>query len=580
MPFLEPSRPEGLPTEKALLIRRGRFCDIRPTLCAASIQLAAIEYLSAMVSAIPIPKALVFSPFKDKLNSPLYRKALRNGLDSVMKELMVATIIVWLWSNHEQPFQKAFKINGRIDVDPDCKWLIQAAVDQAVDALSLEINHQVATGSGPFVDVFAAKKDATSVATESSASDNIRRAQVCTATTVSKSLVEKMFLSDRLNEAIPQFQNLVDYLDELRACALLVKAQERVMLANLVARKTTMNESFACAYTSSMIRAGEVLGQDKLFEAVQDAKSSTCSMLPHDILTGEGNAWEDPCKPDEGFSIRLTGTDLMRRAHARATIHKSMKKLQDRNHVRGGVPDFGPYVDPSVAASVPTAQVKFEGNASPRFDSKKRRPSIGDLMMQPGTGSAQARAWSLYEPRHTCDQVDWRPNLVENTPYGLHRRGEIVRSLSVSLSSRSGEPRSMKKSKRALSAAVSSPLVVSQAIAPSANGEDMLPRSTQEINWAEVAGIFQKVEVPKKVRDDPALPARAILAPCYRQVDLIELQDGESDTEEDLDDEIVLAKHEVVLERMKQKIDDYLSKQKEQQQDRRRKNASQKQGSK
>ena len=36
---------------------------------------------------------------------------------------------------HQSSFEKAFTKSGRIDVDPECKWLINAAIDAAMKAL-------------------------------------------------------------------------------------------------------------------------------------------------------------------------------------------------------------------------------------------------------------------------------------------------------------------------------------------------------------------------------------------------------------------------------------------------------------
>jgi len=46
---------------------------------------------------------------------------------------------VWLWNYHEDEFQVAFTKSGRIDVDPTCKWLVQAAVDASIRALTAHI---------------------------------------------------------------------------------------------------------------------------------------------------------------------------------------------------------------------------------------------------------------------------------------------------------------------------------------------------------------------------------------------------------------------------------------------------------
>jgi hypothetical protein len=61
-------------------------------------------------------------------------------------QVVIAVILVWLWAQHKESFQRAFVKSGRIDVDPECKWLIQTAVDAAVRALMLDIADTVARG--------------------------------------------------------------------------------------------------------------------------------------------------------------------------------------------------------------------------------------------------------------------------------------------------------------------------------------------------------------------------------------------------------------------------------------------------
>lgn len=59
---------------------------------------------------------------------------------------MISVILAWLWAQHKESFQRAFAKSGRIDVDPECKWLIQTAVDAAARALMLDIADTIARG--------------------------------------------------------------------------------------------------------------------------------------------------------------------------------------------------------------------------------------------------------------------------------------------------------------------------------------------------------------------------------------------------------------------------------------------------
>jgi hypothetical protein len=203
-----------------------------------------------------------------------------------------------------------------------------------------------------------------------------------------------------------------------------------------------------------------------------------------------------------------------------------------------------------------------------------------DSQVPAGTGSARAKSWAVYDPNHAARPLEWKPDHSENTPYGLHRVGEKVRSLSVSLSARSGEPRSIKKAKKAISAATTQTSVsLASQKSSSDPGELRVPKSSREIDWADIAGIFQSVEVPRKSpptkTSDKGQPGksskghgpsssgvagRTIFAPYCKKIDPDAIiaageEDEEPETEEeDVSDETVLARHQVVLDKMKAKL--------------------------
>jgi len=345
--------------------------------------------------------------------------------------------------NHEADFQLAFEKKGRIDVDPDCKWLIQTAVvDTAVRELTADYTDSISKGKGVFAEASIARKVQVhtklfhpGVFTGEPEKETARKLEGHIAAVVSKALMVKVHLDPFANFAVPEFAKILAYLDESRLGALRAKSQERVLLANLLARKTMISESFSHAYVSAMVRAGEALGHGKLFEFAQNEYALVSTMIPYDIFTDETGAWEEPCKTDGWcFPSCLCGDDLLKRAHARAMFHKSLRKLQDRHTIRGGVPDNGPYPDSSerdqkggqgadvVAASAPS-----------RPNLKRRYSSIAEPPPPPGTGSAKATSWAVYDPKHTSEPLDWQSHHLENKPYGRHRRGERHRSLSVSL---------------------------------------------------------------------------------------------------------------------------------------------------
>ena len=174
------------------------------------------------------------------------------------------------------------------------------------------------------------------------------------------------------DSTIPQFNNLINYLDECRKSALFAKSEERALLAAVVSRKATMSYGFSHAYVSAIVRAGEALGHGSLFEAVQNESCGVSTMIPYDVFTDESGAWEDPCRPRIGYTEGLTGDEVVRRAHARAMIQKSLKKLQDRQSVKGGTQIPGPYVD---SGNSSTNSGSTKTSSASRGGSHRRRSS-------------------------------------------------------------------------------------------------------------------------------------------------------------------------------------------------------------
>jgi hypothetical protein len=574
MTFVAPDVPAGLSTHKADQIRSSKFHRVRTQLDPSEYGIA-VEFLLSAGAAVPIPKGLVLGPLKERLNTPGFKSAGVNSAPPISREVIAAAILIWLWATHEPIFRAAFEKNGRIDVDPECKWLVQTAVDTAVCELSLEIAESMAHGEGAFAEASAARKAApptTDAATlphaETTYAVASRKLDVCTASIVCGALSVEMYVADDMNSVIPKYSQLVEYLDEARLGALRAKSQERALLASLIARMTIMTENFAQAYVSAMVRAGEALGHGRLFEVAQDEEVASSTMIPYDIFIDENGAWEDPCKPDDGFTPMMTGDDLMRRSHARAMIQKSLRKLQDRNHIRGGTPIYGPFVEPSSGTdpAVPANAVDTKEQtqtASPRAGAKRRMVHMNEPAMAPGSGSAAAKSWAVYNPKHICRPLDWDPDELENSPYGLHPRGDRMRAGSVA-AGRSGQFMDVANPHGPFNiAAVQS---------------DLLLPSTVEIDWVELASIFQNVEVTRKAsRYRPAEPEKptaidgVIYAPSCRELQgELSTDSAESDTEEDLSEEATLASHQVVLDSMKSKLEAFLEARKKQQE--RRKN--------
>jgi hypothetical protein len=356
----------------------------------------------------------------------------------------------------------------------------------------------------------------------------------------------------------------------MRELALKAKCIERVFLAAIIAQRATMSETFADAYVSSMVRAGEALGHGELFEMVQDEETSTSTMMPYDIFSDETRAWEDPCRPAHGFTLNLSGEDLVRRAHARAMIIKSLKKMQDRNRIKGGTSDAGPYTERNHLQGHTLIEAKALQRT--QIGSLKRRAS-SSLPEQPArvwTGSGQTTSIHQHNPHHVSAPLIWDTISIENLPYGQH--SHAYKPCALSLSSPEllkGEATDNDQKVRSVYSAVRSSL---QGDATSSG--TFLQRSTEEVDWADVAKAFVTVDlaegsIPSRRRTSKASSpghqqarnrlSTTIFAPFCNRVDDSLVVNGESDSgDEDLADETILRRHQVVLDSMKERLDKFM----------------------
>jgi len=313
-----------------------------------------------------------------------------------------------------------------------------------------------------------------------------------------------------------------------------------------------------------MVRAGEAIGHGELFEVVQNEEVKVSTMIPYDVFTDESGAWEDPCRPEESFTKGLTGDDLMRRAHARAMIQKSLKKLQDRHSIKGGTPNSGAYTDPPNSNSNTDSSKSPSGSGSSSGRGWGKRRSSLEPKFPPGTGSAQATSMTLYEPQHHSTPLEWDSKDPENNPYGKFYSAK---------SSGNGKRRSSDtggKSPRG-----GGNIVVRSRSLSVGGHTEVAPasgyaRSTHEIAWTDIASVFesQNVQLPVKKKKKEVAEAhsiskdKTIYAPFVRQTDTIpdiySDSESESDTEEDISDAMVLSRHQEVLDEMKHKLSDFL----------------------
>ena len=144
---------------------------------------------------------------------------------------------------------------------------------------------------------------------------------------VSEALWKEFRIDNDMDNVIGKLGPLVKHLDHQRMEALKAKVHERTLLAALISRRTKMSEAFSHSYTSAVVRAGEALGHEDICDVAQDEAAKASTLMPYDFFDDELGAWEDPCRPSGGFIAGLTGDELVHRAHARAMLQKSMRRL-------------------------------------------------------------------------------------------------------------------------------------------------------------------------------------------------------------------------------------------------------------
>lgn len=365
------------------------------------------------------------------------------------------------------------------------------------------------------------------------------------------------------------FGEMVEFLDEMRMGALKARCCERALLGNLIARRATVSEPFSHAYVSSLLRAGEALGHGELFELVQDEQTGSCTMMPYDIFSDETGAWEDPCRLQAGFTEGMSGEDLVRRAHARAMIQKSLRKMQDRNNIRGGTSNPGPYSDapqgtPSPAGAAGTEKAPV---GRPPSAGRRRTFSLSDNAAQGGTGAGVATSTLQYNPNHHSSPLFFDSESIENLPYGRHVQGARPRAYSLSRVQVQNADSSRGTKRGRASSTISSNATT--APTPQERPDGGLITSTEQVEWADVAKIFHDVKLSRSAAKRAKIAAHSapktsgtIIAPFCRRIDDLNLatdSDDESDEEdEDLSNEAIISRHQIVLDEMKKKLDKFM----------------------
>jgi len=340
-------------------------------------------------------------------------------------------------------------------------------------------------------------------------------------------------------------EDLLVLLVNLRTEALQAKTQERVLLAALASRCGSMSEAFSNAYVSAIVRAGVALGHENVCEMGQDEGSRASTMLPYDYFHDAFGVWEEPCRPTTGFHSAIGSDELKKRAHARSVIQKSMKKLQSRLGLQGGILDGGPYFpiqsknkskQPTMAAAPP-----IQRSAS---GSLKRRASYDD-------GAGQE---SNFNPEHYIAPMMWNPTGISNLPYGQYE-GAIPGATGLPYGQYEGAipGATGKKKKRKLDSSQGDVVALSSAAQHC---------SSQEYEWEDVANMFfQGAAVDYDFGSNVQLGKKKIYAPYVNDFDRSTLKtlsaedEGGSSPDEDISDETMLQRHQQVLDDMKIKLD-------------------------
>jgi len=550
-----PMRPEGLPSKIADTIADGKFYDAcilrkaNPSIPKESL----VEFLLSLSRATPIPETLISNLLVQTMDTKSFRVKLRSfiGIDvaaSDARDVVIAAIKVWLWTEHEESFQKAFVANKKIESDSDCTWLLKVSVRKSVFALSRVYGEE---------DLF--KK-------------SVPKSEI--ATIVSQALANKVVVDSNMSLSLPMLGNLVSLLDSLRMEALKAKTQERVLLAALLSRRYNVSEAFSDAYVSSVIRAGEALGHEEVCEIVQDEECRASTMLPYDFFCDHRGVWEEPCRPPTGYHPDVTADELVKRAHARAAFQKSMKKLQTRLGLRGGVSDGGPYcpVTPSstpapspTAAHTPNPAILYRSTSS----TLKRKGSqiLGETSLVIGAGATGLPDSLLNPPSHLSTPLTWDMNNSSNLPYGRHNTGDRPGIVSV------GGPSFMDIKRRKTSHAPN----YNKNTSSEGNKFTHKYRSTLEIEWGDVAKMFLSGGSRRNIFGKPGDMGIAnlkdkgtIIAPFIKEFDFDSFASRQQEKEElissdeDISDETVFRRHQEVLDGMKRKLDAALQKRQQQ----------------
>lgn len=488
-----------------------------------------------MGAVVPIPKELIADILLEKLSMSNFQLRLHEFVGSsssasAFRDVIIAIISTWLWAEHKASFKELIEVkNWKNGAHPSYKWLIDLTVETTLSAMATSFDSRPSR-----------KRD--------DMAKEISNEQV--AIIASQALANEVYVDNRVDASFPILEDLQTLLDSLRTNALQARTQERVLLAALASRCGIMSEAFSNAYVSSIVRSGVALGHENVCEIGQDEECRASTMLPYDFFHDHVGVWEEPCRPITGYHPSIGGDELKQQAHARSVIQKSMKQLQNRHGLKGGISDGGPYFPvaskDSPAPTNPAAAAAAAATPLVRTPSGslKRRGSF-DAVGPSGTASTD----TVFNPDHSMEPMLWNPYDVANFPYGNQPPGAELTESLVS-----------EKKKRKLSHV------------KDGNARDQAPslaleyRSTQELEWEDVANMFfhggstRNIDINYDFGSNDHLGKKKIIAPFVRELDRSNLN-TESSTEnephfdEDVSDEKVLQRHQEALNEMKLKLD-------------------------
>jgi hypothetical protein len=161
-----------------------------------------VDYIVSVGTAVPIPKTMVLNLVKDRLNAPAFKNSGVCSIPALSRDVIVAVILLWLWQNQEDSFQRAFSKSGRIDVDPECKWFVTAAVDKAVSALAAEVTELSSRSNKPLAAALLAHKNKSSIGQKGGEADSFSatstRIDLLAAAIVSKALNSGLIIDEEM----------------------------------------------------------------------------------------------------------------------------------------------------------------------------------------------------------------------------------------------------------------------------------------------------------------------------------------------------------------------------------------------